>query len=259
MHEHAPGLVLALALPFAVALVTYLLAARAGRGQGRPWPTARTTAWAAGVAIAASAPVIGFSSWFGGELAAHMMMHLLAGMLAPMLLVLGAPVTLALRSLATVPARRLARTLKSAPLRFVTHPVVAALLNLVPLWWIIQPSTAVALSANGLLHSVVFAHVLFAGYLFTASIIGVDPSPHRASFALRAGVLVLAIAAHSIMAKLLVAGVPAGQPDVELEAAARLMYSGGDLLELMLVAVFCAQWYRAARPRVRARAAAAAR
>lgn len=250
MHQHASGVLLAFALPFVIALLAYLLAVRAEHRRGRAWPARRTASWTGGVLVAAGASAIGFSSWLGAGFVAHMTMHLLAGMLAPVLLVLGAPVTLALRSLAPVPARRLSRLLKSRPLRVLTHPVTAALISLVPLWWIIQASTAVALAANGLLHAVVFVHVLLAGYLFTASIVGIDPSPHRAGFALRAVVLVLAIAAHGIMAKLLVARAPENGPD-DLQTAARLMYSGGDLFELVLVTVFCLQWYRASRPRTR--------
>lgn len=259
MHGHAPGLELALALPPVLALACYLAGVGGERRRGRPWPVRRTAAWVAGVVVAAIAPIVGFSPVFGAGLVAHTAMHLLAGMLAPILLVLGAPVTLALRSMATVPARRLARLLRSGPIRVLTHPVVAAAIALVPLWWIIQPSTFELLSANALAHGLVLAHLLLAGYLFTASIVGVDPAPHRAGFRLRAVVLVGAIAAHAIMAKLLVATAPGAAASAELEAAARLMYTGGDLIELGLVAVFCAQWYRAARPRRPAALRAAAR
>jgi putative membrane protein len=276
VHEHGPGSWLAvglvLALPGVLATGGYLAGVIGERRRGRPWPVRRTAAWSAGIAVLlaasllagplaagplAAGPLAGPARPPGDGLAVHMIVHLLVGMLAPLLLVLSAPVTLALRSLAIVPARRVARILRSRPVAVLTHPVVAAALNLAPLWWLIQPETIGQMQSNALLHAVVLTHFLIAGYLFTASIVGVDPSPHRASFRLRAVVLVGSIAAHGILAKLLVARAPVDASFAELESAARVMYTGGDVLELALVTVFCLQWYRSARPQVRAAAATA--
>jgi putative membrane protein len=239
-----------MALPLTIAVVGYLAGVHSERGRGRAWPVRRACSWLAGVAVAGAAPLVGGVEALD-PLVAHMAMHLLAGMLAPLLLVLGAPVTLALRTLPLVPARRLARLLRSRPVAAITHPIVAAALTIAPLWWLMQPATVGGLQTNPLLHAFVVAHFLLAGYLFTASIVGIDPSPHRAGFPLRAAVLVGSIAVHGILAKLLVARSPGEVPAAELEAAARLMYTGGDVLELALAAVFCAQWYRSARPRRR--------
>lgn len=252
MHEHAPGLALLAALPALLAMACYLGGAASERRRGRPWPARRIAAWTAGVGVLLTAQLIGSVPMAGGALVPHMAVHVLVGMLAPILLVLGAPVTLALRTLAIVPARRLARMLRSRPVALLTHPVVAAALNLAPLWWLIQPETVDRMRSDVLLHAFVFAHLLFAGYLFTASIVGIDPSPHRAGFRLRAIVLVCSIAVHAVLPKLLVASAPDGVPGAELETAARVMYTGGDLVELALVTVFCLQWYRSARTRGRA-------
>ncbi len=65
---------------------------------------------------------------------------------------------------------------------------------------------------------------------------------------MRLVVVVLAIAAHSILAKHLYSRPPAGMPAAAVERGALLMYYGGDLLELALVVLLCAQWYRASRP-----------
>ena len=73
-------------------------------------------------------------------------------------------------------------------------------------------------------------HVLAAGYLFTAAVVGVDPAPHRATPAVRATVLVLASAAHGILAKHLYAdGWGSG---------AMVMYYG-DVIEVTLAALLC--------------------
>jgi putative membrane protein len=98
------------------------------------------------------------------------------------------------------------------------------------------------------LHYLLLGHFFVTGYLFTVSIIGIDPAPHRRSFPLRLAVLVLAIAAHSVLAKHIAGHPPGRVPATAAEQGAMLMYYGGDLLELVLVALFCAQWYRATRP-----------
>jgi putative membrane protein len=103
------------------------------------------------------------------------------------------------------------------------------------------------------LHTLVQIHVLAAGYLFTAAIIGVDPAPHRPGRPVRAAVLLAFLAAHGILAKHLYAHPPAGVPTTQAEAGAQLMYYGGDLLDLVLVALFCWQWYAATDPNPSAR------
>jgi putative membrane protein len=173
--------------------------------------------------------------------------HLLAGMLAPLLLVLSAPVTLALRTLPVVPARRVSRVLASGPLTVLIHPVTAAALNVGSLWALYATPLGGAMLGDPLLHYLLITHFVFAGYLFTASIVGRDPAPHRASFGLRLVVLLLAVAAHSVLAKHLYAHPPEGSTADSARAGAELMYYGGDLVELVIIVVFFAQWY--SRPR----------
>lgn len=133
-HLHAGGGAAdaVLLLPLAVAAVAYVAAAIGERRRGRGWPLWRAAAWLAGLAAAG----LGFA----GPLAhaahdgfvAHMAVHVLAGMVAPLLLVLAAPVTLPLRTLATVPARRLSALLRTGSIRVLEHLVVAALLMSAP-------------------------------------------------------------------------------------------------------------------------------
>jgi len=100
------------------------------------------------------------------------------------------------------------------------------------------------------LHLLMHAHFLLAGYLFSWALIGLDPIPHRASFATRAVVLVLALGAHGTLAKLLyangasIAGLRttgAGVDDWRL--GAQIMWYGGNVVDVALVFVFFLQWY----------------
>ena len=57
-------------------------------------------------------------------------------------------------------------------------------------------------------------------------------------------VLVLALAAHGILTKVVYAQPPAGVPVADAQAGAMLMFTAGDLVDAAIVAILCAQWYR---------------
>jgi putative membrane protein len=214
----------------------------------RSWPPWRTASWFAGLACAAAAVTGPLATAAHHNFTAHMAGHLLLGMAAPLLLVLAAPVTLALRALPTRHARMLSHLLRSRPARLLTHPVTAAILNAGGLWALYTTSLYQQMAQHTWLHLLVHAHVLAAGYLFTAAIIGVDPAPHRPGPRVRAAVLVAFLAAHGILAKHLYAHPPPGVPQAQAEAGGQLMYYGGDALDLVLIAIFCWQWYVATAP-----------
>jgi putative membrane protein len=208
-----------LALAYAAGLL-------AVRRKGGWWPPGRAACWAAGV-LAASAAVHGpLAAAAHHDATAHTVAHLLLGMTAPLLLVLGAPVTLALRALPVRRARHLSHLLRSRPVRLITHPVTAAVLNGGGLWliYLTDPHRTTGL---------VQWHILASGYLFTAALIGADPAPHRPPRAVRAAALIGFLAAHGALAKYL---------------DSPLMYYGGDAIDLVLIVLFCREWYRATDP-----------
>ncbi len=216
-----------------------------------PWPLARSAAWLAGVAAAA----VGVAGPLAahGDLHAHMAGHLLVGMVAPLLLVLGAPVTLVLRALPPAAARRVSRLLRTAPLRWLADPLVAVPLHAAGLWLLYGTGLhAVHSPALGVL---VPAHLLVSGYLATASVLAVDPAPHRRGVGVRAGVLAAGAAAHDVLAKVLYAHPPAGVTGAE--EGARLMYDGGTVVTLVTAALLWRRWYTS-REAVRAAARAPA-
>jgi putative membrane protein len=247
LHGYDAGMVpfeVFAAVVLVLALAAYLGGVLSARRRGR-WPWYRTVSWATGAAAAGAAVVGPLARAGHGDFTAHMAGHLLLGMLAPLLLVLAAPFTLALRALHPAPARRLARLLRSRPVRFLAHPITAAVLNSGGLWLLYAGGLYAGMHAHPVLFLLVHVHVLAAGYLFTAAIIGVDPNPHRSGFRLRAAVLLLALAAHNVLAKYLYAHPPAGVPAEQAEAGSMLMYYGGSVVDAALIFVFCLQWYRA--------------
>jgi putative membrane protein len=211
----------------------------------RPWPWQRTVLWVAGSAAAGLAMSGPFAAAADGDFVAHMAVHLLLGMIAPLLLVLAGPVTLLLRALPVGWARALSRLLRSRPARFLTEPVVAATLSVGGLWLLYTTDLYPALHHRPALHLLVHAHVFVAGWLFTVAMISVDPLPHRRGHLHRSVVLILALAGHDVLAKFLYAHPPVGVTAPAAETGAMLMYYGGDLVDLAIMVVLCAQWFRA--------------
>lgn len=231
------------------ATILYLGGVRAARCQGRNWPVRHTICWLAGLLVAAASLIGPLAVAAHQNFTAHMLGHLLAGMVAPMLLVLAAPVTLALRALDVRQARRLSHLLRSIPARFLIHPVTAATINVGSLWVLYTTPLFDLMQSSQFLHLVVTAHFMIAGYLFVASLIGIDPNPHRAGYPLRAVVLVAALAGHGILAKYLFAHPPTSVSWAQAESGSMLMYYGGDIADAALIVILCLQWYRAAGKR----------
>ena len=247
----------AAAIVFAVlALAAYGAAVLREYRRGRAWPWHRSLLWCVGIATAASGFVGPLAHAAHESFTGHMLAHLLVGMVAPLLLMLSAPVTLTLRVLPVRAARGVSRVLRSVPARMLLHPIVTATLNVGGMWVLYATPLYAVMLQSEVVHVVVMVHFLLAGWLFTLSIVSVDPAPHRATFTLRAMVLVLALAAHGALAKYLYAYPPAGAVTADVQAGAQLMFYGGDAVDLVLMFLLCAEWYRStARVASRERAA----
>lgn len=242
-----PGLLLC--LPVLAAAVLAVGAAAGERRRGRPWPTHRLLLVLAGLGVVALCFAGPVAQWSHADPRGAMLSHLALGMLAPLLLILSAPVTLALRALHVTAARRVSRVLRSRGVRVLAHPVPAALLSTGSLW--VVHATGLLDAAHGapIVHLLLGVHFVLAGCLLTHALVGVDPSPHRASFRLRLGVLLASIAAHALLGTVLYAEAT----DEAGRQAALILYYGGDLLEVALATVLCAQQYAATAPGARAR------
>jgi putative membrane protein len=253
-HDHGGTLSadVILGMPFAAALVIYLAAVAIGFSRGRSWPCHRTAAWVAGIIAAASGFVGPLTTH--DDFVTHMWTHLLVGMVAPLLLVAAAPMTLALRTMDITAARRLSRVLGSWPARFLTAPIVAATLNVGGMWALYFTPVFEQMQASMLMHLLVMTHFLIAGYLFTAAIIPFDPAPHQARYATRMVVLILALAAHSVLAKMIYAYPPVGVASDQAQTGAMLMFYAGDFVDVLIITILCARWYRSTDPNRRSAA-----
>ena len=183
----------------AVAAAAYAVGVRRLTHAGHPWPLNRSVAFAVGLAVIIVATQSGLAAYDRVLFSMHVVQHLLLGMVAPLLLVLGAPVTLALQASHRGTQRRLLRFLHSWPARVVTHAVTA---------WILFGGTLVVLYftglyelslRNGWVHSLVHFHFLLAGFLFMACVIGLDPIPGALSHGARLLYVLVALPFHAFI------------------------------------------------------------
>lgn len=214
-----------------------------------PWRSLSFTAGSALLALALSPPLADFAHH---DFRGHMVQHLLLGMLAPLGLALGAPMTLLLRTVPASMARRVTRFLRAPLVRVVGHPVTALTLNVGGMYLLyLTPLYAMTFS-HPWLHGLVHWHFIAAGYLFVWAIAGPDPAPHRPQLAVRLGVLFFAIGAHAILGKVMYAYLwprDTHHSAEEIQAGAKLMYYGGDVAELLLAVALFATWYVRRNPR----------
>jgi putative membrane protein len=226
----------------AVALALYAAGVLRLRRRGdawSPWRFLSFGAGACGLAAGLAAPLP------GGEFTAHMLQHLIVGMYAPLLLVLGRPITLALRALRPGPRRVLLSVARSRPAAVLVFPPVAAALDVGGLWILYRTPLFAATHEHAWPHLLVHLHVFAAGLLFSVAICQVEPLRHRYSLAVRGGTLVVAGTAHAVLAKSLWVAPPPHFTAPDLHTGAEVMYYGGDLAEIALAAVVALAWYAA--------------
>jgi putative copper resistance protein D len=135
----------------------------------------------------------GADAYAGELLSAHMVQHMLLTLVAPPLLLAGAPVTLALSALPTAPRQSLARALRSRTVRWATCPPVALALFAAALVGTHVPVVYDLALRSPVAH--VGEHALYLGtaLLFWAPLVGSEPLPHKPSPALRVLWLLLAM------------------------------------------------------------------
>ncbi|MCL2514408.1 MAG: cytochrome c oxidase assembly protein [Microbacteriaceae bacterium] len=168
-------------------LLAYLLGVAVVMRRGDRWAIGRIVWWSAGILTLEAMTVTGIDG-YGMELfSVHMVQHMVIGMFTPILLCLGAPMTLLLRALpARQRSRRSARgvvlaVIHSRPVRFVANPVTTVVLFLVSLYGLYFTPAFDWLMGTMWGHNLMLLHFLAIGVLYFWGVLGVDPSPRRGS------------------------------------------------------------------------------
>ncbi|KZF02156.1 MAG: cytochrome c oxidase assembly protein [Rhodococcus sp. (in: high G+C Gram-positive bacteria)] len=169
-----------------VLAVVYLLGVRRLHKRGDSWPVGRTVAFVLGCVTMLVATSSGVGKYSPAAFSVHMGAHMALSMLVPVLLALGGALTLALRALPVagksgVPGPRewLLQALHSPVSRFLTHPIVAAVLFVGGFYALYLGGIFGAILDNHTAHLLMNAHFILSGYLFYWVVIGVDPSPRH--------------------------------------------------------------------------------
>lgn len=162
----------------------YVFGVRRLRHRGDAWPVGRTFAWLCGCAALLFTTSSGLGRYMPAMFSMHMVAHMLLSMLVPILLVLGAPVTLALRALPTAgrgeppgPREWLLAGLHSRVSRFLTNPIVATAVFVAGFYGLYFGGLFDAAVSSHAAHMLMNLHFLLSGYLFYWVVIGVDPTP----------------------------------------------------------------------------------
>src|SRR5665811_2377979 len=195
-----------------LAVALYLAGVRRLRARGDSWPVLRTIGWVLGWGIFAWA-TSGAPGVYGAVLfSVHMLMHMTVSMTAPILMVLAAPITLALRTLTPRPDNTLGPRelllglVHSRYLAVLGNPIVAAAIffgSLVVFYF--SPLFELALRTHTG-HVLMTTHFLLAGYLFVWVLVGIDPGPKRWPPSLRLIILFVTISFHAFFGVSLTTG-----------------------------------------------------
>lgn len=184
-------------------LFFYLAGVRRLRLRGDRWPIHRTVFWVLGMLMllwVTGGPINAYQEYL---FSVHMLGHMMLSMAIPLLLVSGAPVTLALRAIhkrddGTRGGREWIMWAVHSPFsKVVTHPFVAAGIFILSLWAFYFTDLVRWSMFEHLGHEWMVAHFLISGYLFVLSLVGADPVPYRLPYPGRLITLIAIMAMHA--------------------------------------------------------------
>ena len=180
--------------------------------RGDKWPVGRTISWVLGLAMLFYTTNGALNAYEQYLFSVHMLAHMMLTMLIPLVLVLGAPMTLALRATAkrsdgSWGGREWIQWAVHTPYsRVITHPAVAAVVFAGSLWVFYFTPIARWAASEHLGHQWMIIHFLISGYLFSLSMVGVDPVPYRFPYPLRLVTLFATMASHAFFGVTLMTG-----------------------------------------------------
>ncbi|GGH47947.1 cytochrome c oxidase assembly protein [Microbacterium album] len=248
--------------------VPYIRGVRALRRRGDAWPAGRVVSFLGGVALLLAVTCTGVGAYANVLFSMHMLQHMTLNMIVPVLLVLGAPITLALRALPMDGRQRLLRMLRARPSRVLAHPAVVAAVFVGSLYLLYFTPLFPALMSHPWGHAVMLLHFLASGFLFFWMVLGVDPDPHRPAGPARIPLIVVGVLGHTLFAVVLVFGTnvigadwfDAIRPEWQVSRlddqrlGGAIAWALGEFAMVGVLVFVIARWFQAAERADRARA-----
>ncbi|GAA3007644.1 putative copper resistance protein D [Streptomyces sp. KhCrAH-43] len=233
------------------------------RRRGDEWPVGRTVLFVVGVLTIALVMCTRLNDYGMVMFSVHMVQHMVISMLSPILLLLGAPVTLALRALPVAPRgtkgprELLLMLLHSRYMKIVTHPAFTIPLFIASLYGLYFTPLFDYLMGSTTGHLVMMVHFLAVGLFFFWPIMGVDPGPHRPGYVMRMLELFAGMPFHAFFGiALMMASTPMVEvykdPPVSLgidalsdqSAAGGIAWAFSEIPSVLVLVALVFQWYR---------------
>lgn len=230
--------------------------------RGDKWPIYRTVLWVSGLLLLAFVTNGGVNAYEQYLFSAHMLGHMALTMAVPVLLVPGAPVTLAARAIRRrTDGSRGSRewillAVHSRFAGFIANPIVAAVLFAGSLWVFYYSPLFRWTMLDHVGHEWMIAHFLIIGYLFVQSLIGIDPVPYRLPYPFRLLLLLGTMAFHAFFGLAIMTGTGLFLADwygamgwgtdalVDQQLGGGIAWSIGEIPTLALAITVAVQWAR---------------
>ncbi|MEW2381958.1 cytochrome c oxidase assembly protein [Micromonospora sp. NPDC047707] len=253
----AVGLVLAAGL--------YLYGVHRLRVRGDRWPVARTVFFLGpGLGGIAAVTVSGLHAYDTALLSVHMVQHMVLSMIAPIFLALGAPMTLALRTLPIRPRKRLLTIVHSRIARVYSYPLVAFAIFVVNPFALYFTDLYRYTLEHAWAHELVHAHFILTGCVFFWPLLGLDPLPGRWPYPGRALLMLLSVPFHTVLGLTIMQsttlfggdwypslGLTWSDPWEDQVVAGGILWAGGEFVSVTMLAVLVVQWMRHAEREAR--------
>ncbi|MFF2375602.1 cytochrome c oxidase assembly protein [Streptomyces xiamenensis] len=169
-----------------IVLALYLWGALRLHRRGDRWPVGRTVSFVLGIVSILAVTATALNDYGMVLFSVHMVQHMVLSMVTPILLLLGAPVTLAMRALPpSAPRRLLIAFLHTRYVRVLTSPVFTIPLFIASLYGLYFTPIFDFLMGSRAGHIGMMVHFLAVGLVFFWPIMGVDPGPHRSGYVMR--------------------------------------------------------------------------
>ncbi|MFJ8992224.1 cytochrome c oxidase assembly protein [Streptomyces sp. NPDC102279] len=231
--------------------------------RGDSWSWGRTVSFVIGVLTVLLMMCTRLNDYGMVMFSVHMVQHMVISMLSPILILLGAPITLALRALPVAakrgskgPRELLLMFLHSRFMRIITHPAFTIPLFIASLYALYFSPIFDFLMGSSAGHIAMMCHFLAVGLVFFWPIMGVDPGPHRPGYLLRMLELFAGMPFHAFFG---IALMMASQPMVEtyknppaslgIDALADQTAAGGiawafsEIPSVLVLLALLFQWY----------------
>ncbi|RLK12219.1 putative copper resistance protein D [Micromonospora sp. M71_S20] len=254
-----------LAVGLVLAAGVYLYGVHRLRVRGDRWPVARTIFFLGpGLGGIAAVTVSGLHAYDTALLSVHMVQHMVLSMISPIFLALGAPVTLALRTLPPRPRKRLLAVVHSRIARIYSFPLVAFAVFVVNPFALYFTDLYRYTLEHVWAHEVVHAHFIMTGCVFFWPLLGLDPLPGRWPYPARALLMLLSVPFHTVLGLTIMQsstlfggdwypslGLTWSDPWQDQVVAGGILWAGGEFVSVTMLAVLVVQWMRHAEREAR--------